>query len=361
MKRHRAQCEVWKTRHRGTIQMARLAETLQKNHGEGVTHPCLIPEAEIQRKGTNKDRYGAENVFSRESSVFDKVQASLEGKRPVLKGEANPFAWPDVQEKIRQTHLDRYGVENPQQNPDIRLRTQATNLERFGVTEALAAPDIRVQIQATNIERYGGPAPSCSPDVVERTRQTNLARWGVEWTAQHPKVRQKQRETMEAHYGAHFFASSEGKERLRAIFMAEYGVPYPMLVPEIAFKAISRAGNTRSMNALERRFASLNPELLYVGNGAFWRWLPLLKHHKNPDFILPGPVESNPKKGVSKVVEVFGNFWHSKMFTGRAPFDHEQDLVAAYRGIGIECLVVWESEVKADPASVRARVEEFLA
>lgn len=92
---------------------------------------------------------------------------------------------------------------------------------------------------------------------------------------------------------------------------------------------------------------------------AFWRWLPGLGHHKNPDFILPGP--ERPKKGITKVVEVFGDFWHSKLFTGRAPFEHEQELVLAYQGVGLECLVVWESEIKEDPITVRARVVEFLS
>lgn len=47
------------------------------------------------------------------------------------------------------------------------------------------------------------------------------------------------------------------------------------------------------------------------------------------------------------------------MFTGKAPFDHESELVAAYAEVGLECLVVWESEVKTDPETVRARLLEF--
>ncbi len=361
MKRHRAQCEVWKTRHRGTVQMARLAETLQTKHGEGATHPAHIPEAEARRKATLKERYGAENVFCRESSIFDKVQASLDGKRPVLKGEDNPFSRPEVQDKIRQTHLDRLGVENPSQNPGVRNRAKATNLERYGTEETLAAPVIRARIAETNQERYGGPAPFCSSEIMEKVRRTNLENWGVEWTAQHPVVRQKQLDAMIEHYGSHFFASDEGKKQLRETFIREYGVPHPMLVPEIAFKALVRAGGQRKMNLLERQFAHLHPEFLYTGNGAFWRWLPKLGHHKNPDFILPGSDPEHPKKGVTKVVELFGDFWHSRMFTGSSNFEHEQQLVDAFADIGVKCLVIWESTFKADPEATRARVLTFLS
>jgi len=113
-------------------------------------------------------------------------------------------------------------------------------------------------------------------------------------------------------------------------------------------------------NLLERRFASAHPALLYTGNGTFWRWLNLLGHHKNPDFILPGPDPKHPKRGVIKVVEVFGDYWHSRMFTGKANFDHESELVAAYKEAGMDCLIVWESAFNDDPAGVGSMVQRFL-
>ena len=106
---------------------------------------------------------------------------------------------------------------------------------------------------------------------------------------------------------------------------------------------------------------SLTPELLYVGDGSYWRWLPKTKHHKNPDFILPGSDTDHPKRGVSKVVEVFGDFWHSEVITGLNPIDHVLELVEAFQDIGMECLVVWESEVNKKPAEVREKVLAFLS
>ena len=89
--------------------------------------------------------------------------------------------------------------------------------------------------------------------------------------------------------------------------------------------------------------------------------MPIVCPHCNTYFpIVPGPVKSNPKKNVMKVVEVFGDFWHSKMFTGCVPFEHEQELVDAYKDAGYACLVVWESELKLDEAAVRSRVVEFI-
>jgi hypothetical protein len=449
----------------------RQVATFQKKYGEGVIRPMDVPGADEQRKATIKEKYGAENVFCRESSIFDKVQASLDGKRPVLVGADNPFAWPEVQEKIRQTNLAKYGVENPQQNVDVRAKTQTTSLERYGVEECLSSPAIREKIVATNEERYGGPAPACSPDVVEKARQTNLERWGVEWTSQHPGVRQKQYRTMLDTYGSHYFASEEGRAAIRAALMERYGVDHPAKIngfwektvatfvrrygathplllteflekraqtcmqrfgapsptesPEIyarlvetvqakygvksnVFQAESVKEKSRQTNVekygssyflaseenkrrniekygfphpmMNREYAraqlekirrpgpnlperllhKLAPELLYTGDGSFWRWLPALGHHKNPDFILPGPDPQHPKKEVTAVVELFGDFWHSRMFTGKANFDHESELVQAFAEIGLRCLVVWESEVKKHSEAVQAKIQAFL-
>ena len=64
---------------------------------------------------------------------------------------------------------------------------------------------------------------------------------------------------------------------------------------------------------------------------------------------------------MAKVVEVFGNYWHSRMFTGKAPFEHEQQLIEAYAQAGLACLVVWEQEFNEDPDAVRVRVLNFLS
>jgi len=519
MKRHRSQCPAWKNRDRGEIQMARLADTLQRNHGSGATNPRKIPEAEEKRKSTLLDRYGAENVFCRESSIFDKVQDSLDGKRPILKGSANPFAWTEVQEKIRRVNLERYGFENPQQAPEIRDRTRSTCLSRYG-GELCASPILLAKIEATNLTRYGFKKASKSPEVKERARQTNLARWGVEWTSQNPEVQARQAKTQLETYGSYYFVSEEGRAAIRAtlqqrygvshpsqiegfwektvatfvrrygathplllveflekrratcqakygvdsplqspevyarlsatvqdrygvscVFQAEevkekarqtnianygvpcvlqaeevkekvrqtnianygvpyamqaeevrekvrqtnianYGVPYAIQAEEVKEKArqtnIANYGVPHPMmnreyakaqlekirrpgpNLPERLLQAMAPELLYTGTGDFWRWLPLLGHHKNPDFILPGSDPEHPKKGVTKVVELFGNFWHSRMFTGKANFEHESELVKAFEEVGIACLVVWESEVKHNPDETKARVLNFI-
>jgi len=182
------------------------------------------------------------------------------------------------------------------------------------------------------------------------------------------EYREKQRQTNLERYGWDYYINSV---QFVIACLKGAGVPLPKVLPrhpmqnrEYARKHLKRMGSgVAGPNGLEKKVASLAPSeesLLYMGDRQWWRWLPLLGHHKNPDFLVPGPDPEHPRRGVTKVVEAFGDFWHSRMFTGKAPFDHERELIAAFADIGIECLVLWESEVKDDPEGVRERLRVFL-
>ena len=371
MKRHRQDCPTWQARDRKAVHRGRMEATSLKRYG--VKDASHLPEVQARREATNIERFGAANPFAKEASTFEQVQAALEGKRPVLKGVDNPFARPEVQAKVREHWQREHGVAHPQQVPEIRSRTLATNQERYG-GEMLGSPVLRAKAAATNLTRYGTTEPSRTPEVKARIQETNQERYGVPWTSMVPEVRQKQLDAMEAKYGAHYFASDEGKAEVRSILMERYGVFSPGAIeghwekvlvtfrhnyPDLAWPGMT-ARPRHGANKLEKRVGEMCPQLLFTGDGSFWRHLPLLGHHKNADFILPGPDPEHPRKGVTKVVEVFGNFWHARMFTGKANWEHEQELIDAYAEVGIECLIVWESEVKADPEAVQVRLTGFL-
>ena len=374
MKRHRKDCETWQTRDTEAVAARRRKKTNLARHG--VEDASQAPEVRARRAATNEARYGAVNPFCKESSVFDKVQESLEGKRFVWTPEDNPFAQAEVQEKIKEHWLQEHGVENPQQVPEIRAQTRATMEERCG-GELLASPEIRAKAETTNLERYGAAFAGGTPEVQAKVIKTNMERYGVPHTCMDPGVRRRQLETMESNYGGHFFASEEGQAVVRAAMLENHGVEFPGQIeghweralatfkthyPNLAWPGMLARPQT-GPNGLENLVRSLAPPkaLMFTGDRTWWRWLPKIGHHKNPDFIVPGPDPKHPRRGVTKVVEAFGSYWHSRIFTGKAPFAHETELIEAFAEIGIECLVLWESEVKSDPEAVRERLVDFLA
>ncbi len=391
MKRHRKTCSVWQTRDKKLVSRQRQEKTLMDKYG--VSNVRSVPELEAKRKKTIQDKYGADNVFCRESLIFEQVQESLVGKRKGLQGKENPFSWESTKDKIKAVMRERYGVDHPQQALEIQEKTKKTNLERYGCEYVLASPNMRDRIKETCHILYGGPAPSCSPQVLEKQKHTNEKRWGVPWTCLHPGIRQKQLDTMQANWGTHFFSSKEGQAKIRAAmkklhgvqfpgsmeghwvkakatFQERYGVDHPLQLIRFnqkRFDTCRRRYGTpfpgRSLkgpNKLEQRVWDMVPDLLFTGDGRFWKYLPLLQAHKNPDFIIPGEDPQHPFRGVTKVIEVFGDYWHSKIRTGKTDFEHENELIAAFADIGIRCLVVWEGEIHRDPATVVKRLHRFL-
>lgn len=390
MKEHRKVCEDWLSRDKKSVRNERMRANSLKKYG--VESPLWTEEAVRKRTETNISRYGSANVFGRESTVYQKVQLSLEGKRPVLSGKDNPFAKPEVQAKVKATMLSRYGVERPSQCPEILERMiQTSNLRHGGVLKSSAK--MTEKIRETNLKRYGDEVPQRTDIIKQRTMETNRTRFGVDWTCQHPDVRQKQNETQRLRWGSHFFASDEGKAQIKEsllerygvdhsskikgfwtrasrTFMLKYGVPHPLQLPE--FRDKQRRTNlerystpfpglrVRGMNNLEAKVFALFPSgsIRFTGDGSWWRFLPKLGRHKNPDFIVVHDSESNRALGV---VEVFGDYWHSSKFTGLDPKVHELDTIAAYLEVGLDCLVIWESDFHASADAVVARITQFLS
>jgi len=374
MKRHRAKCDTWQSRDAAGVRRSRMRATSLARYG--VEHANQTDEVRARTAATNIERYGAANPFSREASTFDKVQASMDGRRPVLRGADNPFAREDVKAKVRDHWMTTHGVTNPQQVAEIRARTRATAVERYG-GELLGSPVLAEKARATNLDRYGDAFPQRTEAVKDKQRETNIERWGVPWTGMHPEVRARQLETHHERYGSHWFASDEGKAEIQRVMRERYGVEHPSHMEgwweRVVATNMERHGVPYPVmlgrfrngpNNLELKVLDLAPDgvLRFTGDGGYWRFLPLLGRHKNPDFVVVRPDcdPEHPFRGSTKVIEAFGDFWHSKMLTGRAPFEHERELIEAYADVGLECLVIWESEVESDPEAVRSRVAAFL-
>ena len=81
----------------------------------------------------------------------------------------------------------------------------------------------------------------------------------------------------------------------------------------------------------------------YVGDGSFYVWIPSLVRRRNPDYKVSGQ---------PKVIELFGDYWHRN--------DDPEVVKAQYAEAGLECLVVWEGELNADPTAVVEKINRFL-
>ena len=96
-----------------------------------------------------------------------------------------------TREKVRETNLERYGVEYPLQNKDILLKLEKTNLERYGVKSTLTDDIVKEKIKQTNLKRYGVENASQSKEVREKVVNTNLERYGVDCCFQSENIKNK--------------------------------------------------------------------------------------------------------------------------------------------------------------------------
>ena len=59
-----------------------------------------------------------------------------------------------------------------------------------------------------------------------------------------------------------------------------------------------------------------------------------------------------------KLIELFGDYWHSKERTGIEPKEHERKRIEHFKQFGFDTLIIWEHELK-DLNKVKNRIIQF--
>jgi G:T-mismatch repair DNA endonuclease (very short patch repair protein) len=82
----------------------------------------------------------------------------------------------------------------------------------------------------------------------------------------------------------------------------------------------------------------------FVGN--FTKWIG----GRNPDFL---------DKNNNKIIELFGDYWHSKELTGLSKLEHENERKKHFKKYGYDTLIIWEHELK-NKNKIINKINEFL-
>ena len=219
------------------------------------------------------------------------------------------------------------------------------------------------QMQATIIANHGVPNPLLVPEIWEKGRETNLRNHGGKYHTQTPEFLEKRAKTCMEKYGVdNPSKADEVKARIKEVWMENYGVPFP---PNSLW-----TNQTMSFpNKLEQRVDALSPDcLVYAGDGSYWVRCAGVSKARNPDFVMLNPKQLEAYQNGTDlnllrtymVVEVFGDYWHGPERTGKSREAHKAEVIEFYGKSGIRCLVLWESEVKADPKNTAHRMFEFI-
>jgi hypothetical protein len=94
-------------------------------------------------------------------------------------------------DKMKETTLERYGVENANQSEEIREKIRQTNLEIYGVEYGLQNVNVKEKRKLTNLEKYGVENPLQNEEIKKKIREQNLEKYGVEYPSQNKSIFEK--------------------------------------------------------------------------------------------------------------------------------------------------------------------------
>lgn len=148
------------------------------------------------------------------------------------------------------------------------------------------------------------------------------AKTGRKHSKKHPSTKHSKKHIMPKGFG-----ERQSKLRKKSWQNPEYR--------EKTLKAMFAARDSRPTKPEKKLRRGLNKlfpgEYKYVGDGS------IFIGYKNPDFI--------NINGQKKVIEMFGNYWHSEEVTGRTKQQEENQRIRHFAKYGFKTLIVWEREL----------------
>lgn len=388
----------------GDYRGKRLADHLRLEHGttpetyQEITDgaPVVARGSLRQRRTTVRERYGVDNVAQadeiRQKLVENSrandpdVVAKRKATNIVRYGHENPFGGDGGRERAQEGMKAKYGAPNPQQVPEIREWTLRTTEERHGAPTMFETDGYRERYKEISRERFGTDHPMQSeegrsrcfniiqanhgvdtvfalPEFQARAYASNLANHGGVHSQQCPEVLAKARETWLEKYGVDNPSKCEEvKARIKDVWMGKYGVPFP---PQSMW-------TNRTLcfpNKLEQAVIGMLPSyVVYAGDGTYWVCHAGASRARNPDFVVLAHDQLEAYRAGAdlnglrtwRIIEVFGDYWHGPKVTGVDRKTHKLEVVDFYSKAGIQCLILWESEIKKHPRRTAERLRSFL-
>ena len=138
---------------------------------------CAQSSDEIKQKikQTCLEKYGVDN-YAKSKESKEKV------KQTCLKKYGVEYSWQsnECKQKITQTCLEKYGVDSPLKSKEIRNKCKLTCLEKYGVDNPAKLEENKEKVKQTCLKKYGGLAPICNPYIKNQIKQTCLEKYGVD-------------------------------------------------------------------------------------------------------------------------------------------------------------------------------------
>lgn len=193
--------------------------------------PSTFQAKQIQDKikQMNLDRYGAEIPITTKQIQEKRKQTCL-----AKFGVDHPWKNKDVKQKRIQKNFEKYGVENISQLKSVKLKKEQTCLGHFGEKYPMQSQIVKDTYESNSLKKYGVDHPWKDKVVREKIKQTNLEKYGCENPSTSEQVKLKKEQTCMKHYGVRNFSQSPEAQSFRKVRYSCLGETFDSL-PELCF------------------------------------------------------------------------------------------------------------------------------
>jgi hypothetical protein len=182
----------------------------------GVTHVLQRKDVQEKIQQTNLKRFGCENPFS-DPAVKEKIkqfrQTHPQKKRCPLSAEKKQAA----QEKRVNTSIQKYGVKHYSQTSEFKTRCKKTSKAKFGVEHpATQSAEVQAKIKCSLMAHYGVINPSQALSVKMKKLETTQRHYGVDNPSKSGVTQLRKEATSLSHWGVkHPSAAKVIQEKIR--------------------------------------------------------------------------------------------------------------------------------------------------
>lgn len=195
---------------------------------------CKICGEEFEAKNKNSRFCNKEHhyrcSFCGNDFILTKNQMAtiLSGKTPYCSKSCrmhseNPFSRPEIQKKIKETNLKKYGNEDYVKTEEFKNKKKNSLLKKYGVDHQLKSKEVQNKIKSTMKEKYGS--------------EYNFGRQEVKEKLNSEEIKNKRRKTNTERYGKSTARSDEKiQNKIKRTCLRNFGVDNPSKSEEIKIK-----------------------------------------------------------------------------------------------------------------------------
>nr|DAL61201.1 MAG TPA_asm: endonuclease-like protein [Caudoviricetes sp.] len=196
---------------------------------------CLTILVQNNLKNSIMEKYGVENISQLESIKKKKEDTMLKhyGVRHLMQD-------PNYRKQKEDELLEAYGVRNVSQLQSVKDKKKATSQKNYGSDTYFTSEEGIRRTKETLLKKYGVDNVSKLDIIKEKKIQTTLKNWGVENPFQAEVLKTKSKETCLKKYGAEYASQNpEVRSRIVETNKRNHGGTFNLLLPEVLVKAHS--------------------------------------------------------------------------------------------------------------------------